>query len=250
VAAGKRRGYGLTVAVRKRAAAASRPRVGRKPERPAAKQKVAFGLCPPDTGTAILAVALDLFAERNFSAVTIKEIAARLGMNTALIYYYFESKEDLFQRSVTMAVDQAFAQFELRRLSLTSPEDVILQWLETHIAAYPSIRKLIKIAMDYATVAKRSPEIDRSIRRFYDGEQALLHASLTEGIAEGAFRALDVAQTALFISTYLDGVIVRSIIMPDYKHEDAIREMQLFLRALLRTERVSNKRHEDPGIGL
>jgi AcrR family transcriptional regulator len=221
------------VSLREGAAASSGPRRGRKPDRLAIKRNVALGLSGPDTGAAILAVALDLFAERSFSAVTIKEIAARLKLNAALIYYYFKSKEDLFQHSVTMAVDQAFAQFELRRLKLSSPEDVILQWIETHIAAYPSIRKLIKVSMDYATVAARNPEIDRSIRRFYDDEQALLHGCLTEGISTGAFRPLDIAQTALFISTYLDGVIVRSIIMPEYRHEDAIREMQSFLRGLI-----------------
>jgi AcrR family transcriptional regulator len=51
-----------------------------------------------------LATALNLFAERNFASVTIKDIAEHLGVNTALIYYYFDSKTDLFQASIEHAV--------------------------------------------------------------------------------------------------------------------------------------------------
>ncbi len=41
---------------------------------------------PFDRREELAAVALDLFAERNFAAVTIKDIASALGVNTALIY--------------------------------------------------------------------------------------------------------------------------------------------------------------------
>ena len=41
---------------------------------------------------AMTEVALTLFAERNFASVTIKDIGTALGVNTALIYYYFDSK--------------------------------------------------------------------------------------------------------------------------------------------------------------
>ena len=55
-----------------------------------------------------LAAALDLFAERNFASVTIKDIARALRVNTALIYYYFDSKTDLFRATIEHAVAGAF----------------------------------------------------------------------------------------------------------------------------------------------
>ena len=39
----------------------------------------------------LMSAALDLFAERDFASVTIKDSAHAIGVNTALIYYYFES---------------------------------------------------------------------------------------------------------------------------------------------------------------
>ena len=44
----------------------------------------------------LLIAAFDLFAERNFASVTIKDIGAAINVNTALIYYYFGNKDELF----------------------------------------------------------------------------------------------------------------------------------------------------------
>ena len=43
----------------------------------------------------MMAAALDLFARHDVSSVTIKDIAKALRINTALIYYYFDSKAQL-----------------------------------------------------------------------------------------------------------------------------------------------------------
>ena len=40
--------------------------------------------------------------------MTIKDIAKALGVNTALIYYYFDSKTDLFRATIEHAVARAF----------------------------------------------------------------------------------------------------------------------------------------------
>src|SRR5687768_17013247 len=54
---------------------------------------------PPDTDsrTAILDAAERLFAERGYAATTIKQIGAAAGVNSALLYYYFADKEQLYR---------------------------------------------------------------------------------------------------------------------------------------------------------
>jgi len=44
----------------------------------------------------LLEVALSVFAEQGFEAATTKEITDRAGVNQGLIYFYFESKADIF----------------------------------------------------------------------------------------------------------------------------------------------------------
>ena len=73
---------------------------------------------PVDAELRIREAALELFSSRNFSVVTIKDIAKAAGLNTALIYYYFGSKEELFRSAVTLAVERAFHQFRIARRDL------------------------------------------------------------------------------------------------------------------------------------
>jgi len=186
-----------------------------------------------DAKAVINAAALELFSARNFSAVTIKDIARATGFNTALIYYYFGSKEELFRQTVALAVERAFLQFRIARQDLTAPEDVIFGWLDNHIREFATILKLIKIAIDYASTADRKVSIDGAIRRFYEEEQEVLRETLSEGIARGDFRTVGVDQTATFISTYLDGVFVRSIILRDFDPIAAIGELRSFLKSHL-----------------
>lgn len=52
---------------------------------------------PPATRDQILDAAEALFARQGFDPTTIKEIGAQAGLNPALIYYYFDSKEELYK---------------------------------------------------------------------------------------------------------------------------------------------------------
>jgi AcrR family transcriptional regulator len=48
-----------------------------------------------DTRTEILTVAAELFTERGYEATSLREIAERLGITKAALYYYFPSKDDM-----------------------------------------------------------------------------------------------------------------------------------------------------------
>ena len=171
---------------------------------------------PFDRREELAAVALDLFAERNFAAVTIKDIANALGVNTALIYYYFHSKEDLFRAAIEYAVDQAFKNFRQLRARHSDPADIIDDWLNNHVQLYASIHKFVKISLDYKGSETRMPAIDRQVRQFYDEERRILSECFQQGIEDGRFANVDPEALALFISTYLDGVMVRAVILDDF----------------------------------
>jgi TetR/AcrR family transcriptional regulator len=52
---------------------------------------------PGDTKELILTVAEELFAQKGFAGVRTHEIAERAGVNKAMIYYWFQSKEQLLR---------------------------------------------------------------------------------------------------------------------------------------------------------
>ncbi len=180
--------------------------------------------------TAILAAALDLFAAKNFSSVRTADIAKATGFNQALIFYYFDNKEELYRRALQLAIEQAFQSFRLSRAAIDDPAGLIFAWIDNHIRAYDSISKLIKLSIDYVSTAERKANIDRAIRTFYDDEREVLLSALEAGISSGDFNAVDATQTATFISTYLDGVFVRAMILPDFKPVPAIRGLKAYMK--------------------
>lgn len=195
-----------------------------------------LAVATPDAELLMREAALDLFSARGFSAVTTKDIADATGFNAALIYYYFGSKEELFRRAVTLAVERAFEQFRISRQNAHHPRDIIHRWLETHILQFDTIAKLIMISIDYAKTAKRKMRIDEAIHKFYDDERDVLRQTLAAGIAAGDFRKVDVNETATFISTYLDGVFVRAMVLKKFDPVPAIRQLRSFLDAHLTPE--------------
>jgi AcrR family transcriptional regulator len=51
----------------------------------------------PDTRARIKDVALELFTEQGYDATSLREIAERLGVTKAALYYHFKSKEEIVE---------------------------------------------------------------------------------------------------------------------------------------------------------
>ena len=137
------------------------------PAAPRARQSVA----PRDK---FLAASLDLFAERNFASVTIKDIAKALNVNTALIYYYFDSKTDLFRATIEHAVAGAFENVRALDDRSADPPAIIAAWLANHVNKYAEIHRFVKIALDFRGAHEGDPDIANTIESFYVEERKLL----------------------------------------------------------------------------
>lgn len=172
-----------------------------------------------------LAAALDLFAERNFASVTIKDIARELRVNTALIYYYFDSKTDLFRATIEHAVARAFENVRALDDKSADPPTIIAAWLANHVNKYAEIHRFVKIALDFRGAHEGDPDIANTIESFYVEERKLLSKIIREGIKQGMFKQVDPNRMAQFISTHLDGCMVRSVILPDFDLDGAVRDL-------------------------
>ena len=54
---------------------------------------------------------MGLFADRDFGSVSIRDIGKAAGVNSAMIYYHFRNKRDLYRAAIESAVDEAFELF-------------------------------------------------------------------------------------------------------------------------------------------
>lgn len=65
-----------------------------------------------DTRARILDVALELFAAQGYEKTSLREIADRLGVTKAALYYHFKTKDEIVRgivRSMAAPIDEAIA---------------------------------------------------------------------------------------------------------------------------------------------
>lgn len=117
----------------------------------------------------LMAVAMDLFCERDFASVTIKDIARAAKVNSALIYYYFADKEDLFRVMIEHAILQALDNYARLKARHTDPTDLINDWFDNNVEMSVLMRKLVKIMIDYSHGSLRVASIETLISTLLQG---------------------------------------------------------------------------------
>jgi TetR/AcrR family transcriptional regulator len=148
------------------------------------------GLDPDETRNRILTVARDLFANRGFGDVGLREIGKEVGVNPATIHYHFGSKEELYRRVVEGA-----AGVMLERMTAAASGD------------RPAMERLADAIRTYGAVLSEHPYLPRILFRHALTEQVplpewfmkeyaakvkvLLPGIFRDGIAGGEFRELD-----------------------------------------------------------
>jgi len=98
----------------------------------------------------ILEAAVRVFAEKGRRGTSIRMVGAAAGVNSALIYYYFENKDELFAESVRMVLRGFLAELAADRRTFRGGRER-LQWLVDHVFQYYSVHperlRLMAIAL-------------------------------------------------------------------------------------------------------
>lgn len=87
----------------------------------------------PRTRDRILDVALDLFTERGYDATSMREIAERLEITKAALYYHFDGKDDIVRSLLADMEDQVSALVAWAREQEYSPDlrrEVLARWAD------------------------------------------------------------------------------------------------------------------------
>ena len=149
------------------------------------------------TKAAIVAAALEEFAQLGLAGARIDEIARAARVNKALLYYYFESKEHLYEG----VIEQMFVTMTgaLRGALGTShgPREKLLAFLDANfkvLAAQPAYARLLEQEVDIVKVFLNSLKPNTPPRFFRQITPLLteFRAVLEEGVKTRVFRTIDV----------------------------------------------------------
>ncbi len=186
---------------------------------------------PIDIKESLIESAITLFAEKGFSSVTTKSLGEKAGVNSAMIYYYFNDKEDIFHQCLVTLIDRISSKYAANVEGHTSPADIINSWLDTHRMMSDDIVKLLKLMLDYSRSDTKNRQIDAQIKRFYAFERSLIASAVPAGPRPGG-PSISQEELAYFVSTHLDGIIARSILEKNYSIVQALDRLLVIFSKL------------------
>jgi AcrR family transcriptional regulator len=153
----------------------------------------------------IVEAALEVFAERGFSAARIDDVATRAGISKGTLYLYFASKEELFKAVVRQALLPNLARVEALLATHAGPA---AERIGTVIGQIGALLQGTQIGVIPKLVIAESGNFPE-LARFYHQEVIsrglrLLGAEIERGIARGEFRPVDAGHGArLLVSPVL-----------------------------------------------
>lgn len=143
----------------------------------------------------IIESAIELFSTKGFEGTSVREIAAKAGVNVAMINYYFVSKEKLFESAVEHKASFLNSIFEelVINTELTPIEkmDIIIdKTIERKFS-----NSLFHHLLHRELTLKHRPELRDAISNILLKNMASVKTIIKNGINDGVFKPVDVELT-------------------------------------------------------
>jgi len=147
-----------------------------------------------------------IFRRFGFKKTTMDEIAKALKMGKSSIYYYFTSKEEIFEAVVLYEANVLRNELTTAIKSVESPVDKMRNYVFVRMKAFEKLANYYNAIFD-----KNLDHFDfiETIREKYDREElAILRLILYDGARKKVFNIANSEYTALAIQTTLKGLEV------------------------------------------
>lgn len=172
-----------------------------------------------ETRAAILAAAEDVFAGAGLDGARIDAIAAAAGVNKALLYYYFTSKDGLYEA----VMDDHFREFNRQALAvLETPGPagaVLLRYVGLYFDFISSRRRYAALYQQLMTA--RGERLARLVRRYLVPRNTAFKKLLDRGMRAGEFRRVDARHTAMSVVSLIVFYFSAAPVLQVLGHADA-----------------------------
>lgn len=157
------------------------------------------------TEAAIREAATSLIARYGYEAVSMRQLAAQVGVQPAALYRYFQTKEDLLYSLLSDHMQALLASWDDKRPNVPSPTARLAAFVDNHIRFHVARRHDTHISnMELRSL---SPEKLTHILRLRSAYEKELRQILRDGADQHLFIIEDVTLTAMAIIQMVTGVI-------------------------------------------
>lgn len=158
------------------------------------------------TEAALREAAVNLIARYGYEAVSMRQLAAEVGVQAAALYRYFPTKEDLLFTLMREHMEGLIAAWEDTRPIIASPAERLAAFVGNHIRFHVARRHSTHVSnMELRSLSRENLTHILKLRGSYEKE---LRQILRDGAENGAFLVDDTGLTAMAIIQMVTGVIV------------------------------------------
>ena len=163
----------------------------------------------------VVKAAYSLIAEKGFEGLRTREVATKVGINSATLHYYFPTKETLIQGVVEHLIDELKTSRVVTDASTLATDRLRAEFSDIKVRLKEAPEQLV-VLTELALRAWRNPGIAQILKYLDQGWRQHLVSIFNAGIAEGTFRTgLDVEATAGAMMTQLRGLGYQGNLAPE-----------------------------------
>jgi AcrR family transcriptional regulator len=179
----------------------------------------------PSTRTAILDAAQELMLAEGYAAVTTRRVATKAGVNSALVFYYFDSLDGMFVALVQRGAERSF---ERLQRALSSPQPLWAVWDLVHDRSGSAMTmELMALANHRKTIRTELAKHARTYRRTQ--VEALAEVLEHHGIDADTWPPASVIVSMSGISMFL---LIEEALGVDIGHAETEALVEHHIRAL------------------
>jgi TetR/AcrR family transcriptional regulator len=199
-----------------------------------------------ETRAGILAAAATVFAECGLAGARTEAIATAAGVNKALLYYYFRSKERLYEA----VVEDHFREFNRQALQvLAAPgraQVILLQYVSLHFDFISARRRYARLYQQMMVSGGRP--LERLVRKYFIPRSQAFGKLLERGMHEGEFRHVEAMHAAISIVALIVFYFSAAPVLQALGHADAYSAANLERRKAEVLDFIRHGLFRDPGI--
>ena len=151
----------------------------------------------------ILKIAREIFSKYGFKKTTLDDIANAVRKGKSSLYYYFDSKEDLFQAVILKEVEILAHELEIVINRNTDPIDKLRDYILTKLTTFRGLANFYHAIENDLTAVGFIEEVKH---RYERDEIRMIKRILIEGVRKNEFEIYDFNLAAIGITMAIKGL--------------------------------------------
>jgi AcrR family transcriptional regulator len=151
----------------------------------------------------ILKIAQEIFSKYGYKKTTLDDIANAVRKGKSSLYYYFSSKEDLFQAVIQKEVDLLRRELDIVVNRNTDPVDKLRDYILTKLTTFRGMANFYNALENDVTAIEF---IETIKHRHQQEEIRMIKRILIEGVRKNIFEVYDLTLAATGITTAIKGL--------------------------------------------